>query len=573
MSLFFNGALITTPSVVSKVDDSALLPRGNSVGNTLALIGKSTGGKPNSALVFGSPDDARKTLVSGDLLDACVRAFNPSAETGAPLSVTCVRVNPATQATLNLRDSSSTVVIQLAATDYGLRTNQVKAKVEAAGGGRGLKLTTQLAGDVYTQDNIFRNAFQVQYTGGQASGVMTINGTTVTLQAPSGSTVATIDLNTYVTVQQLVDRINSVTSFTANVLDGNGLTTTLQALDFVTAQDVKTAAYTARADLQAAVDWFNSTSEGLVDATRPTEVGTLPAVQAFTYLSGGSDGSTTNSEWQNGFTTLQTVDVQWLTPCSNDPAIHAMADAHAAFMSLYARKERRCVVGAPLSTSDATALTLAKNINSDRTSLVHMGGFDLDANGTLVLYQPFVIAAMIAGAFCGVSPGTPLTGKSLKLRGLERKLRNPTDTDILLSGGVLPLEDVPTGFRIVQSISTWLTDKKFNRREQSVGAALDFTARSVRDALASIKGSKGTPAALALAVSNTETVLKGLAVPEPNGPGVLAGDAASPAYSNITAKLDGDVIAVSFQCSPVIPVNYVAVTIFAKPFSGSASAA
>lgn len=573
-SFFFNGQVFKTPTVVSRIDDSAMLDQGLSVGNALAILGPTSGGQPNTLLTFGSPAEARAALVSGEGLDAVIRAFNPSSEVGGPQSVSFIRVNPAVQSTLQLRDAGAAVVITLTSTDYGLNQNQLKAKVEAATGGRGLKLTTALGNTLYTQDNIFRNAFDIRYTGGQASAVMNINGTTLVLQAPSGTPVATIDLATYPTVQQLVDRMNATAGFTASVDDGNGSTATLQALDFVTAQDVKTATYTAKADLQAAVDWFNSQGDGLTNAVRTADVGTLPAALAYTYFTGGTDGAITNTQWTNAFTVLQTADVQWLVPVSSDPAIHAMADAHAAFMSTVARKERRCAVGGPLATTDATALTLAKAINSDRTSFIHLGGYDYDVigNGALKLFPPYIVAAMFAGAFCGVTPGTPLTSKSLKLAGVERVLRNPTDTDILLSGGVVPIVSTSTGFRIAQSISTWLTDSKFNRVEQSCGVALDYTARSVREAVKNIKGSKGTPQALTLALSQAETTLRQLAVAEPNGPGVLAGNAASPPFRNLKGTLTGDEIAISFEASPVIPVNYIGVVIFAKPFSGSASA-
>lgn len=574
MTYFFNGALHETPAVLSRVDDTALLQQNAGVGNKLALIGKAESGQPNTLLEFGSPDEARAALYKGDLLDAVVRAFSPSAETGAPNTVTAVRVDPAVQASLQLRDSLAAVVVTLTSTNYGLRENQIKAKVEAASGGRGLKLTTQRGNDYYTQDNVFRNAFKIRYTGGQASGVMSVSATQTVLQAPSGSTVATLDHATFPTVQELVDAINAVSGFTASVEDGNGSSPTSNGLDTVTSQDVKTADYTARADLQAVVDWFNSDAEGFVNATRAATVGTLPAATPFAYLTGGTNGTTTNTEWTNAFNTLQTADVQWVVPVSSDPAIHAMADSHVAFMTQNALKERRAAVGTPLATSDATALTLAKAINSDRTSLLHLGIYDYDEAGKLKLFAPYITAAMFAAAFCGMNPGTPLTSKSLKVRGVERKLRNPTDTDALLRGGVVPIENTPTGFRVVQSISTWLTNRNYNRREQSVGIALDYTARAWREALANLKGGKSTPQALGLAVSQSQTILSELAKPESaGGLGVLAGDADNPPFRDIKAKLVGDRIEVTGQVSPVIPTNYVSITIFAVPFSGSASLA
>jgi hypothetical protein len=52
---------------------------------------------------------------------------------------------------------------------------------------------------------------------------------------------------------------------------------------------------------------------------------------------------------------------------------------------------------------------------------------------------------------------------------------------------------------------------------------------------------------------------------------VLVGDAQSPPYKNITVTLEGDVMRIEFQASPVIPVNYIPITIYAVPYSGSAS--
>lgn len=570
MSVFFNGRLWVSPATASVVDDSALYNRNLSVGNVLAVIGRSAGGKPNTALRFGSPSEARAALREGELLDAVLRAFDPSAQTGAPATVVAVRVNPATQAALNLLDGTAATVVQLQSTDYGLYTNQIKVKVEAASVA-GKKLTTQFGNAYFTQDNVARNAFRIRYTGAEATATMTITGATVTLAAPAGTTVATIDLTQYPTIQQLVDRINVVAGFTAAVLDGNGTKPALQGLDFVTAQDVKTADYNATAHLQAIVDWFNSTAEGFITATRPANVGTLPANVGFTYLAGGSDGTVTNTEWQNAFTTLQSEDVQWVVPLSSDGAIHAMADTHCAFMSNVARMERRTIVGMATGTTDTAAIDAAKALNSDRTSLVHLGFYDYDLNGNLVLFPPYILAAMIAGAFSGVNPGTPLTNKTLKLRGLERKLRNPTDTDVLIQGGVLCVEDTPQGYKVVKSISTWLTNDNYNRVEVSVGVAVDFIARNIRNALDVLRGEKASPITLARAASITESTLRELARPEPQGPGVIVGDAQNPAYKNIRASIEGDVLRVEFQCSPVLPVNYVLVSIFAVPFSGSAT--
>lgn len=573
MPVFFNGRLWTTPAVMSLVDDSAMANRNLAVDNILALIGTSTGGEPNTALRFGSPQEALATLRSGVLCDAVVKAFDPSADTNAPATVVAVRVNPAAQAGLTLQASAANV-ITLASTDYGLWTNQIKVRVES-GTTKGKRLSTQVGNDYYTQDDVYRDAFSVVYTGAEATATITVNNAQAILSAPAGSVIATIDLASFPTVTQLVDRINALagSGWSAEVLDGNDDKFTLNGLDSVTAQSVKTTPYTVTANLQACVDWFNGVGEGYVTAARAAGAGAAPDNLSWTYLTGGSDGTVTSSEWAAAFTTLQAENVQWVCPLSSDASIHAQADAHVAYMSNVARMERRAFVGGAAGQTLEQVKAAAKLLNSDRTAQVFPGHYDYDATGALTLRPPYMTAALVAAAFSGSNPGTAMTNKTLKARGLEAKLRNPTDTDALIRAGVLCVEDTPTGYRVVKSVSTWLKNDNYNRVEVSVGYATDYTARTVREALARFVGEKGSPVTIALAASAAETALRELARPEPAGPGILVGDAASPAYKNITVTLDGDVMRVEFECSPVIPINYIPITIHIQPYSGAVSAA
>jgi hypothetical protein len=112
-----------------------------------------------------------------------------------------------------------------------------------------------------------------------------------------------------------------------------------------------------------------------------------------------------------------------------------------------------------------------------------------------------------------------MTNKTMKVRGLERNLRNPTDTDQLIKGGVLTFENTPQGYKVVKSISTFLTNSNYNRVEISTGVAMDYVARTVRDALADLRGAKGSPTVLSEAVSRADSALRELARPEPLGPG------------------------------------------------------
>jgi hypothetical protein len=572
-SFFFNGQLYTTPAVVSAVNDTAEAPIGNTVGNVLALIGQSTGGEPGVALSFSNPTDAANTLLSGELLVAVQKAFAPSSQTNAPSTVIAIRVGEATQAALTLKDSSANNVIALTSAQYGQTANLTKVQV-TEGSSTGVAVIVQNGNTYYEQDNLARNAFTVQYAGGNASAQMTVANATVTLYSPAGTQVASIDLTVYTTVSALADAISAVAGFTATPVAGNENTAALNGLDSVTLQDVKTALYTATANLQAVIDWLNGPTQTLVTATRVANAGKPPALMtSFAYLSGGTSPAPVMLDWTNALSALQSVDVQWVVCLTSLPAVWAAQDAHCQFMSQAGQKERRGFVGPGTGTSIAAAEAIPVTIDSDRTAVIAQGYWDYDASGVLTLYEPYMTAAVVAAGFAGLSPGYTMTNKSIKVVGLEWSPRDPTDTTPMINAGVIPLESTPSGFMVVRAVSSWLQNNNFNRVEISCGAAVDYTVRTVRNALAQLKGGRGDPTILGQATSLTETALMTLAVPPPAGPGTIVGDNNSPAFQNITASLTGDAIEVAFVCSPVIPVNFVGITASIVPYSGSASAA
>lgn len=284
----------------------------------------------------------------------------------------------------------------------------------------------------------------------------------------------------------------------------------------------------------------------------------------------GADGTLTNNDWADAFEALQGVDVQWVVPLSSSATIHAMADTHVQFMSGAGRRERRALVGGTTGVSLATTITAAAALNSDRVGYCFPGIFDYNDAGALTLYPPYMLAALLAGAFAGLPPGTPLTNKAISIQGVETgyELREPTETDVAINGGVLAVYRSAKGdFRVLKSISTWLTDTRYNRVELSCGVAVDYVTRAVREALDEFVGAKGNAITLAAIESRVDTVLRGMALAEPVGPGALAGDRDNPPYRNIRASLAGDVVRVEFECSPVIPINYILVTVHAVPYS------
>lgn len=573
MSVFFNGRLIKSPSVESQVYDGELANTyPQSAGNVVAIIGTSMGGKPKTVLGFDNPVRARQELVSGELLDGIEATFSASPETGAPARVIGVRIEDAVQSSLVLQDGEANDVITLQSADYGAHTNNLRAAI-ASGTSKGKKVTIQNGTDYYVEDNIARDLFTIEYTGAEASATFDVTAGSLVLDAPDATPVATLALSDYATVRELCDAINAVADFEAVALrpteavDGK--------LDGFDAVDCKTAAATVTGDLQAIIDWINTGARSLVVATREAGALAVPANLSTTYFSGGSNGAAPDTDdWQEAFDALQEAEVRWVVPLSENPDVWAMADAHCQFMSGPGKSERRAFVGrgvisGTLATAIATAKTDAASINSDRTALVFPGRLVTDAAGELVADKAYMNACKIAGGFAALNPAETMTNKVISVQGLDPLLTNAYDVDELIDAGVCCIKSTKRGFVVAKAVSTWLSDDNFNRVEISVGAGYDFLSQSVREALDSFLGRKGSPITLQEAKSVTDSVLRNLSRPEPAGIGLLVGDEEHPPYRNITAEIEGDVLRVWFEASVAIPINYVLVGIHAKAYSGT----
>lgn len=599
MSVFFNGQLLVTPQTASAVNDDAMLNQNLSVGNVLAVLGESLGGKPFEVYRFGNPNKAREVLVGGELCDAVVNAFAPSSETGSPQTVLAVRVNPALQSQLQLMAATPGVGVYgtLKGNTYSSKDTQISVKVEASGGGK--------ARDITLKGGAAANAWSIKGTA--------IGGSRLRLHVMSADSTLDIHFDTdgVLKAKMIIDAsgaapqieefpfdnfptLGELTDYLESKLDHSGVQVFVfdylypdpdrslpsDILDPVSF--MPTPANTQPLDqlvtwrAYAVKTWFDTYAADYVtfEPNKANSSVWASGLEIGDYQSLVAQPSQvpTVADWAKALSLLERKDVQWVYPVSGNPAIHAQVKSHVEVCSNVMRRERRTIVGTVLNTSDDDAIAQAKSLNSPRVSLVHIGHYAYDMAGKLVLRPAYMTAGLVAAGFAGVNPGTPLTNKSLSVQGLERDLANPTDTDPLILGGVLPIENTETGYKITQSITTWLGDSKYSKREQSCGVAIDFAIRNVRVALDVLRGQKQTPILLARAVSIAKGTLSELSRAEPMGPAVLVGDENSPPWRNVSATVEGDVLRVQFEASPAIPNNYILVTMYAVPYSGSATA-
>ena len=72
----FHEHFVNTPGVYSQVKSDMRLKKYNGALN-IAIMGPSLGGKPGETIWLNDDQDARDILKGGDLLDACIKAYDP----------------------------------------------------------------------------------------------------------------------------------------------------------------------------------------------------------------------------------------------------------------------------------------------------------------------------------------------------------------------------------------------------------------------------------------------------------------------------------------------------------------
>lgn len=578
MPFSYQGSTIDQPGVIAVRSSTGMSTQTASTRQVILVGVSGGGGQPKTPQPLGGQQDAVNKLISGDLMSAGIRAF---ADANPSPNIQYMRVNPAIQSSYTLNDASEKAVITLKSSDYGVYTNRISTQIQA-GGTQGLKATVILDGKTYSQDNLYQSVLSIQYTGASASGIVSVSNASGNMTGSAGASGTealqwTASFATYTTVQQLVNFINSQSGWTASVLTASPNSPTANSLDDATSVECKTTAATITATLQAVVNWYNTVS--IVSATRAANVGTLPATMSTpVYLSGGSDGTPTNTDWSDAFTALQNVPTgRIIIPVTGDASIHAMASTHCAYMSdPTVRHNRVAIVGGVTGETVSEVVTRATNLNSRRVSLVWPGIQDTDiVTQVLTTYAPYIVAAQLAGKLSTLKITQALTRQSISAKGLEGTLQSTlqkTDYDTLSTSGVMAIKwfqlDTGNYYGVVRSITTWLQDTNLDNMELSMVCNEDYVEIRVGDAIDALVGQAGGPIGAGQAASEADSTLRALETE-----GAIVGDSNTPAYSDVTATLTGQQVITTYSATIPAPMNFFGVSADFKAYSNASASA
>jgi len=311
------------------------------------------------------------------------------------------------------------------------------------------------------------------------------------------------------------------------------------------------------ANTNALVEALNGSTFGaLVEATKLYSSARIDnGVYAFT---GAIETPVEPSHWDDALAKLQQIeDLEIIVPMTSNASIQSATLAHCLSMSGPAgKRERFAVFGGPLGMSNAEVSALAAQFNDKRAVVVWPGIKDYNDQGDLITWAPYFAAATIAGQLAAQSDvATPLTNKSVSIRGLET-IPRLTEIDDLVNAGVLVIRyDSNRGYSVAQSLTTWSGDTRYVRREISTMRSADLVMRRVRGSIANIIGSKLTPTLINTIKSRITTQLEICENAQ-----LIVGNAQFPAYKDILIRAVGDAVYAEFSISPAIPANYLLIT-------------
>ena len=172
--------------------------------------------------------------------------------------------------------------------------------------------------------------------------------------------------------------------------------------------------------------------------------------------------------YQAAFAALTGCDVQ-VVVCDSSELTIQKALKTAVETASAARGERIGVIGGSGDTA-AQLVTRAEAINSERMVLV---GPDMKDESGKALSGVFAAAAVAGAIACGADPAVPLNGAELYGIGGLQSVCSDNDIDLLVQGGVTPLEDVGGVVSPVRGITT----------RTKTGSAADSTWRELTTVL------------------------------------------------------------------------------------------
>lgn len=599
----FNGSTIRKPGAYSKSTTD------NSAGTTpvstdvLMIVGESKLGAPGSQtgivqFAVERLSDLIATFGSGPIVDQALAAARPSGQTGGTSTFLIYKTNASTQASALVKKSGTTMYT-VSDSAWGLAGNNLSVVVAA--GDSGNQKTVSIARLGSTTESLGENAatqvLNVRYIGNAATATMTIAGstqvnktlvTTLSNDQTDGSLSLNIPLKNY-TMKTLCDYINSQTGYQANLLTVSLSQNAATELDPCTATNIVPALVVQYRLQHEILDILNTSANVQATIAAASVVG-LPD-NGITFLTGGAQGASANSDFANGFAASFAEDytvllsgasrdasediadtVQGFTDPSSSYTIASILAAQVAHLQLRGDTKNRkeaMGMGGVRKSSKAAAFTAISAVGSELMQVTMQDVMIVDSTGTLRYMHPHVTAALAAGMRNGQEVGEPLTHKVPTVQnvghfinpatGLSAGDFNPgLDYDAAIDAGALVLEKASGGWRWMVDNTTYGIDNSFIYNRGSVMSAAQFTNITIRNTAETLfvgkKVSNGAASSIKSAVRNA---LRALNAPDVN---IITSSSDAPEgfrEDTFVVTIQGNTATVTVEYKPVQGLDFI----------------
>jgi hypothetical protein len=586
--VLFNGTVLVRPGASTKLDASQFQNISLTGIGIVGLIGEADGGEPRTVQAFNSSAGAKAFYQSGDLVEAAQMAADPSADQRVPTgaqTLVCYKVNGSTRSTLS--HPTVTPAFIFTSKRYGVRANNATVAI-AVGSTANERVITlrdlnEFGVEVLEVSPSLGGAgkFTIRYVGAGSAAAMTITATqlTTTVTGAAGDNLA-ITFADYSSLSDILYAIDNHPAYTAAALVANVAAFNPANLDAVAAVDIMTALTTVFARNFDLADWVTKNS-AIVSVVKTAGLAGPVAVLVQTALTGGTRGTSANSDWIAGLLALRLIRINQLVPLASADAtatqgtfttdsILTALQAHCKFVSSTAGRNE-CQGWAGVAKTKANLIAAANLQNSEHIQLVgqkcvRQRSFD----GELVTFPEWATAVILAGMRAGAPLGEPLTWKFANVLGLSSdaswsETNNDDVVDLTLNGVMVINALRGRGFRIDKAITTFTRFDNDAFTEETIvqiWKALSFDLRrALEDAFVGRGGDLRTVQSVPGKVTDVcEKFLDQKAITDSFIDGRLV-----KGYRNITVGLDRDQLAVGVTVSPVPGINFVLNTIVLIP--------
>lgn len=536
-------------------------PSGISSGN-LCIIGQSAGGEPFKLLSFSSVEEAKETLVSGNLLKAITYAFNCPSDGLVPSVIYAMRINNASNSSITLKDDSGVDTLKISSSIYGSQANQIKIYI-AAGTSKGKKLTLEYNDESYSEDNIERQSFSVANVGDLSQSLVIANSKVTLKWTPEGGEEKTLalDFDSYPTISELVGAINNTGVFSAEVLDSR-ISASSYELDEASYSSITetTTLYSNGAAQKEFIESVSFVKECTVISNH-----SLANVSG-EYFTGGDSAEATTATLSEALSVLETEDIQIIaTPETDISAAVAISEHCTSMSNVNNRKERTCFLGGSVGMTDDTAIENAKLLNSALASYVVDNCKVLNPlTSTVETISGAMVGCILAAMESAVAVNVPLTKKALSVLSVTKK-RTISNMNTLIQNGIMVVNPDPENTSkivCIRGLTTYQDDDLINCERSMTREAL-FMARDLRQKNSGKIGDVSSGSSLSDVVqtlrdAGREWASKGYIIPS-----------GSENVWDIKASIDGDKIILDYSVYLAAPVNFIFITANNHVYSAS----